>query len=152
MRKLKIKALVQELIDLIQTHGIDELEVEFSRFGKMRVRLAKRREVRHHEPPSDFALKPQLPPVASSADSDTDRFHTVRSPMVGMFYRAPSPDVPPYVKEGDPVSVGQVVCIIEAMKIMNEIESDVRGKVVRILVENAQPVEYHQPLFLIEPV
>ena len=71
--------------------------------------------------------------------------------MVGKFYRSPSPDLAPYVGEGDLVSSGQVICIIEAMKIMNEIESDVKGKVVRVLAENTQPVEYHQPLFLIEP-
>ena len=77
--------------------------------------------------------------------------HTLRSPMVGMFYQSPSPDAPPYVTEGDEVTRGQTLCIIEAMKIMNEIESDVDGRVVRVLVDNASPVEYNTPLFLIEP-
>jgi acetyl-CoA carboxylase biotin carboxyl carrier protein len=75
----------------------------------------------------------------------------VTSPMVGTFYRAPAPDADPYIEVGDPVTVGQTVCIVEAMKLMNEIESEVKGRVVKILVENAQPVEYGQKLFLIEP-
>ena len=151
MRNTKIKALIQELVELLETHGIDEVEVEVSAFGRTRVRVARVREVRHHEPPPAPAAKPQISSPAAPSDPDESGFHTVRSPMVGKFYRSPSPDMPSYVNEGDTVSAGQVVCIIEAMKIMNEIESDAKGKVVRILVENAQPVEYHQPLFLIEP-
>ena len=76
--------------------------------------------------------------------------HEVRSPIVGTFYRAPAPDADPYVQIGDSVSTGGVLCIIEAMKLMNEIESDVSGKMVKILVENGKPVEYNQPLFLIQ--
>ncbi|WP_018461467.1 acetyl-CoA carboxylase biotin carboxyl carrier protein [Thermus oshimai] len=76
----------------------------------------------------------------------------VRAPIVGTFYRAPAPDAPPYVKEGDRVEKGQVLCIIEAMKLMNEIESEVSGIVKKILVQNGEPVEYGQPLFLIQPV
>ncbi len=76
----------------------------------------------------------------------------IRSPMVGTFYRAPSPEKPPYVQVGDIVQPGQVVCIIEAMKLFNEIQAEVAGKIVRILVENAQPVEYDQPLFEVEPL
>ena len=151
MRNPKIKALIEELVELLQANGLDEVEVEVSRFGRTRVRVARVREVRRHEPPPASAPRPQLPPSSEPSDPDESRFHTVRSPMVGKFYRSPSPDMLPYVNEGDAVSAGQVVCIIEAMKIMNEIESDAKGKVVRVLVENAQPVEYHQPLFLIEP-
>ncbi|MGE5559261.1 MAG: acetyl-CoA carboxylase biotin carboxyl carrier protein [Bacillota bacterium] len=81
---------------------------------------------------------------------DDDRFTTVYAPMVGTFYRAPSPDAEPYVQIGQIVEIGQVLCIIEAMKLMNEIENEVRGKIVKILVENAQPVEYGQALFVIE--
>ncbi|KOX90874.1 Biotin carboxyl carrier protein of acetyl-CoA carboxylase [Thermus aquaticus] len=76
----------------------------------------------------------------------------IRAPIVGTFYRAPAPDAPPYVKEGDRVEKGQVLCIIEAMKLMNEIESEVSGIVRKILVENGEPVEYGQPLFLIQPL
>ena len=77
---------------------------------------------------------------------------TVESPIVGTFYRAPDPDASPYVEEGNSVKKGQVLCIVEAMKLMNEIESDFEGRIVSILVENAQPVEYGEPLFLIEPL
>lgn len=88
----------------------------------------------------------------SHLEAENANLVAIKAPLVGTFYRAPSPDAPPYVKEGDVVEKGQVVCIIEAMKIMNEIESDVRGKVVKVLVENGKPVEYGQPLFLIEPL
>jgi acetyl-CoA carboxylase biotin carboxyl carrier protein len=77
---------------------------------------------------------------------------TIESPMVGTFYRAPAPSAEPYVKEGQVVEKGSVLCIIEAMKLMNEIEAEVKGRIASVLVENAQPVEYGQPLFLVEPV
>ncbi len=87
---------------------------------------------------------------AERAESESDSHLTITAPMVGTFYRAPSPDSDPYVKSGDRVEMGQPLCIIEAMKLMNEIESEVQGRVVEILVENGQPVEYGQPLFIIE--
>jgi acetyl-CoA carboxylase biotin carboxyl carrier protein len=87
-----------------------------------------------------------------SASVETEKSVAITSPMVGTFYRAPAPDADPYVEAGDSVEVGQTVCIVEAMKLMNEIESEVRGRIVQILVENAQPVEFGQKLFLIEPV
>ena len=89
------------------------------------------------------------PPEAASTPSTTV---AITSPMVGTFYRAPAPDADPYVEVGDRVEVGQTVCIVEAMKLMNEIEAEVRGKIVKVLVENMQPVEYGQQLFLLEPV
>ncbi len=85
-----------------------------------------------------------------AAEAKSENTYEVRSPMVGTFYRAPSPDADAYVQVGSSVGEGSVLCIIEAMKLMNEIESEVSGKIVKILVENAQPVEYNQPLFLIE--
>jgi acetyl-CoA carboxylase biotin carboxyl carrier protein len=81
-----------------------------------------------------------------------DHMKAVTAPMVGTFYRAPSPDAPPFVAEGDQVDAGQTVCIIEAMKLFNEIQSEVRGRVARVLVENGTPVEYGQPLLLIDPL
>jgi len=97
----------------------------------------------------DFKTEKLLPP-AEDVETEEEKLHVIKSPLVGTFYRAPAPGAPPFVEEGDIVSPGQVLCIIEALKVMNEIESDVRGKVVKILVENGQPVEYGQPLFLID--
>jgi acetyl-CoA carboxylase biotin carboxyl carrier protein len=85
------------------------------------------------------------------ADAGDKKGHIVTSPFVGTFYRSPAPDQPPFVEVGTVVRKGQVLCIVEAMKLMNEIESDVAGKVAEVLVENAQPVEFGQPLFRIEP-
>lgn len=90
-------------------------------------------------------------PAATEDDPfDDPRYVTITAPMVGTFYRAPAPDAPPYVKVGDEVSEGQALCIIEAMKLMNEIESEIKGRIVKILVENAEPVEYGQALFVLE--
>ncbi|MFT6000319.1 MAG: acetyl-CoA carboxylase biotin carboxyl carrier protein, partial [Neolewinella sp.] len=89
-------------------------------------------------------------PAAPAADDDS-KYVEVRSPMIGTFYRSPSQDKPPYVKVGDTVSKGDTVCIVEAMKLFNEIESEVSGKIVKMLVEDAQPIEYDQPLFLVDP-
>jgi len=94
---------------------------------------------------------------ASAATAGTEesypesRYHIIRSPIVGTFYRAPAPDAPPYVEEGDPIKAGQVVCIVEAMKLMNEIQAEQGGRVVKVLSENAQPVEYSQKLIVIDP-
>ncbi len=89
-------------------------------------------------------------PAAETETTTSAELYEVRSPMVGTFYRAPAPDADPYVEVGQHVEVGQTLCIIEAMKLMNEIESEVSGKIVKIMVENAQPVEFNQVLFLIE--
>ncbi|MBI3189476.1 MAG: acetyl-CoA carboxylase biotin carboxyl carrier protein [Ignavibacteriales bacterium] len=93
------------------------------------------------------APAPETPATAKPGAS----YHEVKSPMVGTFYRSPAPDADPYIAVGSVVQQGTVLCIIEAMKLMNEIESDTAGRIVKILVENAQPVEFNQPLFLIEP-
>ncbi len=102
------------------------------------------------------APAPAPPPPAAApavaAEADTAGQHIVRSPIVGTFYEAPTPGAPPFVKPGDNVQTGQVLCIIEAMKLMNEIEAEASGTIVRRYVENAQPVEYGQPLFAIRPV
>lgn len=95
------------------------------------------------------AAKPEAAPAAPS--NENANYLTVKSPMVGTFYRSASPDKPPFAKVGDSVEAGQTVCIIEAMKLFNEIESDVKGKIVKVLVEDASPVEYDQPLFLVDP-
>ena len=102
-----------------------------------------------HSAPTPSADVPVRPVV--EAPKATDNYLTIKSPMIGTFYRSPSPDKPMFVNVGDDVEVGKVVCIIEAMKLFNEIESEVRGKIVKILVEDASPVEYDQPLFLVDP-
>ena len=97
------------------------------------------------------AAAPSAPPAAPQAAAPASNTITIKSPMIGTFYRRPSPDKPNFVEVGDSVEPGKVVCIIEAMKLFNEIESEVKGKIVKILVEDASPVEYDQPLFLVEP-
>ncbi|RKY84611.1 acetyl-CoA carboxylase biotin carboxyl carrier protein, partial [candidate division KSB1 bacterium] len=136
---------------------IDELEV--GRWWK-KIRIKKIRNLPNsqsthtkiitipEEKPDENKTKPSI--SVEQKNEKENSYYEIKSPMVGTFYRAPSPDSEPYVKEGDRVRVGQVLCIIEAMKLMNEIESDVNGTIVKILTENAQPVEYNQSLFLIE--
>ena len=106
-------------------------------------------EARASSPSSAPAASPSAPPPAEAAKEEG--LHAITSPIVGTFYEAPSPGSPPFVKPGDTVEVGQVLCIIEAMKLMNEIECDVAGEVVRRVVNNGQPVEYGQPLFEVRP-
>lgn len=106
-------------------------------------------------PQSAPQLMPSAAPAPSAAapaaETESDKYITIKSPMIGTFYRRPTPDKPNFVEIGDEVSQGKVVCIIEAMKLFNEIESEVKGKVVKILVEDSSPVEYDQPLFLVDP-
>ncbi len=144
--------LIQELADLLRKNNLAELE--FERDG-VRVRLRQElagRPATGASPDSAATAPGSGGAVAASpASAETNGLVTITSPIVGTFYRSPSPDADPYVEEGDPVRKGQVLCIVEAMKLMNEIESEVDGRVVKILVESAKPVEYGQPLFLIEP-
>lgn len=95
--------------------------------------------------------KAEAAPAPSATSDDNPAYKQIKSPMVGTFYRSASPDKPPFVKVGDTVDVGSKVCIIEAMKLFNEIESELKGKIVKVLVEDASPVEYDQPLFLVDP-
>jgi acetyl-CoA carboxylase biotin carboxyl carrier protein len=101
-------------------------------------------------PGPSMPSEPQGSPESGQGKSSAQSHHEVLSPIVGTFYRAPSPDADPYVTEGQTVRAGQVLCIVEAMKLMNEIESDMDGVIVKILIENGKPVEYNQPLFLID--
>ncbi|HKK74943.1 MAG TPA: acetyl-CoA carboxylase biotin carboxyl carrier protein [Saprospiraceae bacterium] len=101
--------------------------------------------------PAAASDKPAAPEKVEEAAPDESNYLEVRSPIVGTFYRSPSPDKPPFFKVGDAVKQGDVVCIVEAMKLFNEIESEVSGKVVKVMVEDAQPVEYDQVLFLVDP-
>jgi len=149
-------AELRQLIRLLQRTGIGELEVSS---GDRTVRIAAPSHLPVNvdlSPAAAFAPARERPAAAAvgtapSAPQVTENLAIITSPMVGTFYRAPAPDADQYVESGDMVEVGQTVCIVEAMKLMNEIESEYRGRVVKILVENAQPVEFGQKLFLIEP-
>jgi acetyl-CoA carboxylase biotin carboxyl carrier protein len=143
---------IERLIHLLEESSIDQLEVEEE---GLRVRLQKQGQA---PAPAGYALAPQPPaaaPAAVAAEAATGGpppgTKPIEAPMVGTFYRAPSPDAAPYVEVGDTVSEETVVCILEAMKVMNEIKAGVRGTVAEVLAENAQPVEFGQPLFLVKP-
>jgi len=154
---------IEQLVEFMTEHNLEEFE--YAR-GGFHIRLKKPsagvvltspRTI----PAPDIIVPPLAPPSAPRAsesavnDSEATRggedLHLVKSPIVGTFYEAPSPGAEPFVEVGDQVEVGQTLCIVEAMKLMNEIESDVSGEVIRILAENNQPVEYKQPLFAIRP-
>jgi acetyl-CoA carboxylase biotin carboxyl carrier protein len=145
---------IQELVDLLKRNNLTELELE--REG---IRIRVRHEVGIKTitaavtdiVPTAAAAMSQPATSASAATEDTTGLVTITSPIVGTFYRSPSPDADPYVEEGDFVKKGQVLCIVEAMKLMNEIESEVDGQVVKILAESTKPVEYGQALFRIDP-
>lgn len=150
--------LIKKLVKLLDSSEVTDLEIEEN---GTKIKVAKKVRV------SAQAAAPQVianpaPQQTIQSDNSKDEFkteekeetgnlHEIRSPIVGTFYRAPAPDADSYVQIGDSVTAGSVLCIVEAMKLMNEIESDVDGKVVKILVENGKPVEYNQPLFLVQP-
>lgn len=138
---------IRELVKLIDQTGISELSIESN---GMRVAIKKNpggpQGAEERPVPAALALP------AETKEKDAAKFTPVVSPMVGTFYRAPAPDAPPYVQPGDIVQKGQTLCLIEAMKMMNEIKAEVTGEVVEILVENGEPVEYGQPLFYLQPV
>jgi acetyl-CoA carboxylase biotin carboxyl carrier protein len=159
---------IQRLIKMVDESGLDEMTIEE---GEFKLTLKKAAEpsaspamnaVPMIMPPQYFAPQPaqQTPPpptvakptepVALAPAETNKKYKEIRSPMVGTFYRAPAPEANPYVQVGDTITKGKVLCIIEAMKLMNEIESDVDGKIVKILVENGKPVEFDQVLFLVE--
>lgn len=155
---------IQELIKLINKSNIGEVTIEEKGF---RLTVKQKEEpiqqviaAQAHVPVASAPSIAAQAPVASApapAKSKTetpasDNFITIKSPMIGTFYRSASPDKPPFVNVGDEIEPGKPVCIIEAMKLFNEIESEVRGKIVKVLAEDASPVEYDQPLFLVEPV
>ena len=151
LRKLK------KLIDLVEQSGIAELEITE---GEEKVRISRgSRHAAPVAPPAAYPAAPAAPPAASAPGSapaaaeetpaEEPEGYVLKAPMVGTFYRASAPGAKPFVEVGQTVAVGEVLCIIEAMKLLNEIESDHAGTIKAILVENAQPVEYGQPLFVI---
>jgi acetyl-CoA carboxylase biotin carboxyl carrier protein len=155
---------LKELIEFVIEKDIVEFELER---GDVKIKI---RRAGHASPPaaptqhfvpvaaSPVPVMTQSPVAASAAPAQepapavpSEQFHAVRSPIVGTFYEAPSPGAPPFVKVGDHVEVGQILCIVEAMKLMNEIECDVAGEIVKKLASNGQPIEYGQELFLVRP-
>jgi acetyl-CoA carboxylase biotin carboxyl carrier protein len=140
---------VEQIVELVLESGVDEITV---RHGETEISVKARPEAPAAPSPPQAAGTQGVPEVAAPEDSpEMDGLHAVRSPVVGTFYRAPAPGEDAYVEVGDTVSAGQTLCIVEAMKLMNEIVADVSGEVVEVLAENAGGVEYDQPLFYLRP-
>jgi acetyl-CoA carboxylase biotin carboxyl carrier protein len=153
---------IQELVKLINKTNIGEITIEEE---GVKITVKQKKDPVQHiiaggqqapmfsapAAPSPAAPAPVTPAPAVAAAPKTDNYLTIKSPMIGTFYRQSGPGKPIFASEGDEVSPGSIVCIIEAMKLFNEIESEVKGKIVKILVEDASPVEFDQPLFLVDP-
>jgi acetyl-CoA carboxylase biotin carboxyl carrier protein len=157
---------IQELIKLINKSNIGEVSIEEKGF-KLTIKQKEEAAQTVIASPQPYpqayqtpvAAVPQAPAAPASSpekskatDSATDHLITIKSPMIGTFYRSASPGKPAFVEVGDEITTGKVVCIIEAMKLFNEIESEVKGRIVKVLADDASPVEYDQPLFLVEPM
>ncbi|MFZ9262644.1 MAG: acetyl-CoA carboxylase biotin carboxyl carrier protein [Chitinophagaceae bacterium] len=154
---------IQDLVKMVNKSNISELSIEEK---DIKITIKQKEDKYVTGVPVQQVQAVQAAPVVSQAPAQAaspaapkaaapaaaDNLLTIKSPMIGTFYRRPSPDKPNFVEEGDEVKNGKVVCIIEAMKLFNEIESEVSGRVVKILVEDSTPVEYDQPLFLVEPI
>ncbi|WP_285060110.1 acetyl-CoA carboxylase biotin carboxyl carrier protein [Pedobacter ginsengisoli] len=154
---------IQELIKFVSRSGVNEVAIEQKDF-KITIKTNQTPTVVHATVPAPVAtsavpaaaaplpVSPTETKAPAAAAEDTSNYITIKSPMIGTFYRSAGPDKPSFVNVGDEVSTGKVICIIEAMKLFNEIESEVSGRIVKVLVDNASPVEYDQPLFLVEPI
>jgi acetyl-CoA carboxylase biotin carboxyl carrier protein len=157
---------IQELIKAINKSNISELSVEEGEFKitiKQAQTISETQFVAYQAPmqsmqqmmpaaaPAPAIAAPQSAPAPAAAPAANDKTVIIKSPMIGTFYRSSSPDKPAFVNVGDDIKAGDVLCIVEAMKLFNEIESDISGKIVKVLIDDASPVEYDQPLFLVEP-
>jgi acetyl-CoA carboxylase biotin carboxyl carrier protein len=159
---------IQDLIKFVAKSGVSEVELETKEIKIVIKTLAGKKSdvpLVVQAAPAPVVSAPAVvqaaapapaptsstPPASSSTASDESKYITINSPMIGTFYRSPGPDKPTFVNVGDEVSPGKTVCIIEAMKLFNEIESDIKGKIVKVLVNDSTPVEYDQPLFLVDP-
>lgn len=151
---------IQELIRFVSKSGVNEVSLEQDNF-KITIKTNQAATVVNATIPAPqpvaaasvaAAPAPAAPAAAAPAVADTSHYVTIKSPMIGTFYHSPTPEKPVFVNVGDEIQAGTVVCIIEAMKLFNEIESEVSGRIVKVLVQNASPVEYDQPLFLVEPI
>jgi acetyl-CoA carboxylase biotin carboxyl carrier protein len=149
---------IQDLIKFVHKSGVNEVSIEENDF-KITIKT-------NQTPTLVSASIPAAVPVAAAsatvaaapaaaaapAVSESDNYLTIKSPMIGTFYRSASPDKPSFVNVGDEIKAGQVLCVVEAMKLFNEIEAEISGRIVKVLVDNASPIEYDQPLFVVEPV
>ena len=155
---------IQDLIKFVSKSGVTEVEIEKKDFKIVIRAKANVVQTTVRAAPQVVAAAPvqqviAATPVAPAADApktpatnaDDAKYITVKSPMIGTFYRSPGPDKPAFVSVGDTIKAGDKICIIEAMKLFNEIEAEVSGKIVKVLVDDAKPVEYDQPLFLVDP-
>lgn len=150
---------IQELLKIVNKSNISELTIQDGEFG-ITIKQANNETQYVAMPqmmPQQMQQMPSAPATEASPAAPAPATEavlssiTVKSPMIGTFYRSSSPDKPPFISVGDDIKVGDVICIVEAMKLFNEIESEVSGKVVKVLIDDASPVEYDQPLFLVEP-
>lgn len=151
---------IQDLIRFVSRSGVNEVAIEQEDF-KITIKTNQTPVYVNAVAPATTAAPAPAAPVATSPVSaatnveiaeDNAKYITIKSPMIGTFYRSASPDKPSFANVGDEIATGKVICIIEAMKLFNEIESEVSGRIVKVLVDNASPVEYDQPLFLVEPI
>ena len=143
---------IEKLIKILENSIISEIEIIDFWGRKIKIKKSTSSANSSHGPSSEAIIGEKKVTKTKKSEELKKNLVAIRSPIVGTFYRSPSPDAPSYTEIGDIVKPGQVVCIVEAMKLMNEIESDVAGRVVQILVKNEEPVEYNQELFLIEPL
>jgi len=149
---------IQDLIKFVHKSGVNEVSIEENDF-KITIKTNQAPTVVTASIPEAAPLAAAPAPVAAApvaaaapAVSESDNYLTIKSPMIGTFYRSASPDKPSFVNVGDEIKAGQVLCVVEAMKLFNEIEAEISGRIVKVLVDNASPIEYDQPLFLVEPV
>ena len=157
---MKIKE-IKKMIKFVAKAGASEVSIETEKM-KLTIKTGEKTAVQQAtpviQPPAPAIIEPKQPVVEPSSEAQQDvvseeqsKYLTIKAPIIGTFYRKPSPEEPAFVETGDKVSEGSVLCVIEAMKLFNEIESEVSGKIVKILVEDSSPVEFDQPLFLIDP-
>ena len=149
---------IQNLIKFVANSGVAEVKLEMDDV-KITIRTTLEGNVTEttyvQQLPTQAAIQPavipQIAPAATPAADDNAKYITVKSPIIGTFYRKPAPDKPMFVEVGSTIGKGDVLCVIEAMKLFNEIESEVSGKIVKVLVDDSSPVEFDQPLFLVDP-
>ena len=163
---------IQELIKFVAQSGVSEVDLEM---GEMKISIKTppkkgKGQIETVVQQIPVAAAPAIAPVAvqsppivanspevvvektvTSSDTDDSKYVTIKSPMIGTFYRKPSPDKDPFINVGDEVNIGTIVCVVEAMKLFNEIESEISGKIIKVLVEDMSPIEFDQPLFLVDP-